>query len=228
MQETVSSSLTRVGTALPIRTMGFLTVLSVMQLWYLLNYTGEGFSQQAAFIYIIIPVVFLAYSMLGKSVIEDIKLMNVAFFGVLGFFMAWAFVLMVYGNYLGIEFGTVSQSAVNGTITMQVLFVAPSEELAFRCILPQYLASKFKPSYRWLALLIPQISFAIFHYGVYSGEWSNMGIALIFGCVLMVAYNTKLFGEKLGLGFCIGAHSAYNLTLEGVLSGGITMLTGGL
>jgi hypothetical protein len=211
----------------PLQTMGFLTILSVMQFWYFINYKEEGFSQSVALIYILIPVVLLAYSMLGKAVLEELKLIYTLIFAFLGFVAAWAFTLIVLGSYLGMSFGTIATTAVSGTIVMQCLFVAPSEELAFRFILPQYLKSKFRTHLKWLALIIPQVSFALFHFGVYSGDWTNMAISFLFGCTLMVLYGCKFLGERLGLGFCIGAHAAYNLVLLGVLSGGFVTLIGG-
>lgn len=211
----------------PLQTMGFLTILSVMQFWYYINYKGDGFNQSAALIYILIPVVLLAYSMLGKSSMEELKLVTVLPFAFLGFVAAWAFTLIVLGELAGFSFGSIASTSVAGTLIMQCLFVAPSEELAFRFILPQYLKSKFKKKLFWLALLIPQVSFAIFHFGVYSGDWTNILVAFLFGCILMFLYGRRFLGEKLGLGFCIGVHAAYNLVLLGVLSGGLVSSIGG-
>jgi hypothetical protein len=221
--------LRRLDTTLPIRTVGFLAVLGIVQLYCYVNFKGEGFSREVAQLYILIPVLLLVYTGLSRSVVQDLKIFDMSMKLLLGFFAAWAFVLFFFGFGLNMQFGTVTERMLGGTLITQMLFVAPSEELAFRFILPSYLESKFRKDLRWVALLIPQLTFAAFHTGVYQGDLTALFVAFVFGCVMMFLYNLKVFGkEKLGLGFTIGAHAAYNLVLLGVLApSGISLISGG-
>lgn len=213
--------------------MGFLVALAIAQLFYYINFQGEGFSREVAMAYIIIPFVLLtAYSIdratFGKKInLDRFTILRLVFHGFLGFMVTWAFMLIVYGQFLGVQFGTVPATAVWGAVLTQVLYVACSEELAFRYILPTYLREKF-PKAKYLPNVLAAASFAFFHSAAYGGNYRSMALAFIVGLVWTFLYQFKLNGQKLGLGFTIGSHAAYNLTLVGVLSGGIQLISGGL
>lgn len=229
-KEEVGYRLSREEGSLPVSTLGFGVVLFLLQLYFYINFQSPGFAREVALIYMFIPLGFIGYSIKAQQTVERLKLGNMVIFGVLGFIITWATVLFFYGMVLGIEFGTTSQYTLYGTIATQVLFVAPSEELAFRTILPSYLESKFKAQYkrwRFLGLLTPQVLFALFHSSAYQWEWNAMVLAFIIGCIWMATYRIKIGGERLGLGFSMGSHACYNLVLVGVLSGNIAMVCGG-
>lgn len=221
-----------------IKTFGFLFSVTLLQWYFLINAPAEGFDRDVAMIYMSMSTTFLVIVVLVTSVtkiqLKALKTVKVLFHSLVGFWVAYAFVLLFYGIYLGVTFGTVTTTQVWGIILTQVLFVAVVEEMVFRWLIPTYLSSIFTRDYRWLALLIPQVSFALFHTSVYSGDMTALFIAFIFGCVMMAAYTyTPPFGKKedrepLGLGFTIGCHAAYNLVIIGVLApGGITSMIGG-
>jgi hypothetical protein len=221
------------GSGLPIRTVGFLTILTLSQFAVLITQSDrEGFNSWSALLYILMPVAFFTYALAGKVRLEELRLLGVLVFAILAFLISWGLTLALFGIVWEFTFPEVAASAMVGTIIMQVLFVAPSEELVFRFVLPQYFLGKFKASYAWFALLIPQISFGLYHWAAYRGDWVSIAVAVVFGIVMMAAYYVRInpnwgLGNKLGLGFCIGAHAAYNLVIYGVLSGGIVMIGGG-
>jgi membrane protease YdiL (CAAX protease family) len=224
-----------------VKTFGFLFTVTLLQWYCFINAPAEGFNKDVAMVYMQMSTTFLVIVVLVTSItkmqIKTLKTVKILFNGMAGFWVAWAFVLVFYGQIMGVTFGTVPASQIWGIILTQVLFVAVVEEMVFRWLIPTYLQSVFSRHYRWLALLLPQVSFALFHVGVYQGDWNALVIAFLFGCVMMLAFEyVPKFGknksgeprEKLGLGFVIGCHAAFNLVLIGVLApGGITMLIGG-
>lgn len=228
------SSLRRGFAGLPIRTLGFLTVLFMFQFAYMANPPGAGFSPQVAQWYTLFMVAFLAVAMASKVRLEELRLLGTLFMAMFGLVLSWAVTLGLYGVAWGFDFPEVSAVTVRGIMVMQILFVAVSEEFVFRYTLPQIFQAKFRREYRWLALLIPQVSFGLYHWAAYGGDWVSMVVAMVFGCLLMYAYYIPITGKwaawlgpRLGLGFCIGVHAAYNLVLLGVLSGGVQMIGGG-
>jgi membrane protease YdiL (CAAX protease family) len=52
----------------------------------------------------------------------------------------------------------------------QVLFVAPSEEFAFRFIIPTVLRKKLPRSWKWTPAILASALFALFHYSAYAGS----------------------------------------------------------
>jgi membrane protease YdiL (CAAX protease family) len=188
--------------------------------------------QSTAFFYIMFWVAFLAVGVASKAKLEELRLLGTLFFAFVGLIACWAVTLYLYGVVWEVDFPEVSQVNLWGLVIMQVLYVAVSEEFVFRYALPQILMAKFK---NWLAFLIPQITFALYHMAAYQGDWDSIIIAFIFGCVMMFCYRipikspvwSRYLGPRLGYGFCVGCHAAYNLVLLGVLSGGISMVGGG-
>jgi membrane protease YdiL (CAAX protease family) len=238
--ESVANSLDRAPMDIlkALKMFSFLVTVTILQWFVLINPPGSGFSREVASIYMQMGTAFLVIVVLATSTgtirLQSLRTSSMFVNGLGGFVIAWTFVLVVYYQYLGMTFGTVSLPDVWGLIVTQVLFVATVEEMVFRWLIPSYLSSIFTRRFRWLALLIPQASFAVFHVGVYQGDWDALAIAFVFGCVMMLAFNfVPPFGAKekrkpLGLGFTIGAHAAYNLVLIGVLApGGISLLIGG-
>jgi membrane protease YdiL (CAAX protease family) len=209
--------------------MVFGMTLIFIQLYYYINYDKGGFNRETALIYIIIPIAVLAWFMASRLTVNLDKLMLWPMIrnGFIGFMVTWAAVTFVYGTLMGSEFGTVTTTEFWGVIIMQVLFVACSEELAFRYVLPTYLKGIWPRS-----ILIPTIyssaAFAMFHWGVYQGNMFSLVVAFIMGCIWYTASQYTLGTQKLGLGFTIGSHAAYNLVLVGVLAGNITTISGGL
>lgn len=213
--------------------LGLMVALAISQLYYYINFQGEGFSRDVALAYIIIPPVLLGYFVADhlifkkKVKLDQLKLLPTVFCGFLGFICTWAFVVIVYGHLLGVQFGSVPATAVWGTILTQVLFVACSEELAFRYIIPAYLKERW-PHSNIIPAVLSSAAFALFHSAAYGGNYQAMGLAFIVAMVWIGLYNVPFMGGKLGLGFTIGSHAAYNLALVGILAGNITMISGGI
>lgn len=216
--------------------MSLMVALAISQWYFYVNFSGEGFDRGVALIYILIPPVLLVYYAVDRSLakrsltLDELKLFPALYSGFLGFLVTWAFVLVVYGKLMGVQFGAVPATAVWGTVLTQVMFVACSEELAFRYVIPTYLKEKFRRHQTLIAAVLSSAAFASFHTAAYGGNVQALILAFMVSMVWFGAYYIPLGlrGEKLGLGFTIGSHAAYNLCLAGVLSGGITMISGGI
>jgi hypothetical protein len=218
------------------QSLSFLMALGLTQLFVFINYKGEGLDKTVAEVYILIPVVVLSYLFAASHIsrkaysLDDLKLIPMIAFGLLGFIISWALSLLILGQLWGQEFGSVTVTALWGTVLTQVLFVACSEELVFRYALPSYLKGAFSKTWWIIPVVLSQISFALFHWGVYGGSVFSLVIAFIFGMLMYGAYHVRIGEHRLGLGFVIGAHAAYNLVLVGVLAGPghiVTLLGGG-
>ncbi len=225
--------LTQVGTK--VRKSRFVTTMTLgfllfgAQLFVLINlgYWGETMPWQTCILYMLIPLGFAVYSSRTQAAVEGINLVRATMHAVLGFWLTFFIVLLLYGAALGFEFGTTPRSALFSTILLQVLFVAPSEELAFRLIIPNYLLTLFRKKYWIFALIIAQLAFALFHLSAYGGNVASLAIAFIIGMVWVLSMRVKLGGRELGIGFTIGSHACYNLILTGILVGNVTMICGG-
>jgi membrane protease YdiL (CAAX protease family) len=219
------------------RTFGFLISITLAQWYFYINAPTEGFSKDIALVYMFMGSAFLGIIIFVTSAqkveVKELRTVRIIYTGFFGFIIAYAVTLGLYGQVLGMTFGTLPVTALFGTVLTQVLYVAVVEEMVFRWLLPTYFKTKFV---RWFALLIPQAMFALFHTSVYQGDWSALFIAFLFGCVMILAFEYKprfwlKKGEepqKLGLGFTIGCHAAFNLLLLGALApNGISMILGG-
>jgi membrane protease YdiL (CAAX protease family) len=223
-------SLRRAAQAIPVRTIGFLAICLIFQFYYYIN-TPVGMNAGAAFFYVVFWGMFLVVALASRVRLHELRLLGTLFFASFGFMVCWALSLFLWGYLWGVDFPQVSQVSMWGIIAMQVLYVAMSEEFVFRYALPQILMAKFKS---WVALLIPQFTFAIYHMAAYQGDVTSIVIAFIFGCLMMAAYGIRIrspipkkwLGSRWGLGFCIGCHASYNLVILGILSGGITAVGG--
>jgi hypothetical protein len=218
------------------QSLSFFMALGLAQLFAFVNFKGEGLDKNVAQFYIMAPSLILGYLLLtGHSkrisfALDDLRLIPMLAFGLLGFMLSWGATIMLLGVLGGQDFGTVPVTAVWGTIVTQVLFVACSEELLFRYALPTYLRKAWTKAWWFIPVVLSQVSFALFHWGVYGGSTFSLLIAFLFGMIMYGAYRLRVNGTQLGLGFCIGAHAAYNLVLVGVLAGPehiITLVGGG-
>jgi membrane protease YdiL (CAAX protease family) len=214
----------------PITSLSLGLVLFIAQAWVLINYSGPGFSREVGMIYLILVFGFLIYTYYRRNtqnVVYRETIWHSLKSGLLGFLLTWAIVFPLY-MAIGIEFGSTASPAVIGVVLTQLLFVAPSEEIMFRSVLPDVLESRMR--WTWGALVVSQGAFALFHWSAYGGDWGAMALAFFIGMIWVLAYRFKPFfmREKLGIGFTTGSHCAYNLILSGILIGNITMICGGI
>jgi membrane protease YdiL (CAAX protease family) len=183
-------------------------------------------SFQTEIIYMIIPIGFMIYSVTTQRMIESISLMRSLAFAILGFWLTYAFVLFMFGFVLNMQFGTIAYAGILPMILLQAVFVAPSEELAFRSIIPEYFQRLFPKRFWWFALILSQGAFATFHVTAYQGNLGAMAIAFCVGLVWLAASRIPYKGKPIGIGFTIGSHACYNLILSGVLVGNYSMMFG--
>jgi len=135
-------------------------------------------------------------------------------------FIAWGALTLIYPHGVGI-------TALTGASRFQQfiftsVFVAPTEELLFRVVLPRVLNS-------WV--LGSVVAFTLYHLSAYSVEYpANLIPSLItlavLGAILWFIYDFQLrfkrkHGDDLlivgGFGGSTGFHSAYDLVVQGVL-----------
>lgn len=218
----------------PLTTLRFGLVLFIIQYAFLVNgnyFAEAGFSQNVALIYIILPIGLLAYSYREEKVIENLNLWRVAVMAVIGFTISAPVIFGLFHFVLGTQLGTTPANAVIGVILIQILFVAPVEELAFRAYIPTWLENHFPTDLKYMALGLSQVLFALMHWGVYGGNIGSLVIAFMVGSIWLTLYRFKpknfLGGGRLGIGFTIGSHACYNLIISGVLIGNIGMVVGG-
>lgn len=208
-------------------TLGFM--LFFFQLFVLINlaYFGDTLPWNTCILYMMIPLGFAVYSSRTQAAVEGINLTKSTVNALVGFWLTFMVVLFLYGYILNMEFGTTQRSVLLSTIVLQVLFVAPSEELAFRLIIPNYLMTMFRKKFLIFALILSQVGFAIFHLYAYGGNLGSLVIAFTIGMVWVLSMRIRVGGKPLGIGFTIGSHAAYNLILVGILVGNVSMISGG-
>jgi len=130
--------------------------------------------------------------------------------------------MLMFAGMIGLDYAlggsiggaSISTVAVWPAIAITALFVAPVEESIFRGVLREY----FKGWRLWylpLGVIITSILFAITHYAVYGGALNSMIWAFAMGCVFYYMATWK------GVAGSTGSHTAYNLFVLGILSGGI-------
>jgi len=204
----------------PLTTLKLGVILYMVQCSLLINgerILGDGFSRDVALIYIILPLGLLIYSSMNQKLVEKLTLIQTVSMAAVGFIITVPVVILVYHYGFGMNFGSVQQSEVLGTILTQVVFVAPVEELIFRWMLPNYTFSAMPKRLKYIGLIGTQVTFAMFHFGVYGGSGYLLFIAFIIGMIWLCAARHP----KLGIGFTMGSHMAYNLTVAGILVGNI-------
>lgn len=132
-----------------------------------------------------------------------------------------AFGAMAYSGI--IDAGTVFAPYAWAFFVYHAVLVAPSETIAFQGILPnrarayiEKTKSPFLKKYAdWLVYSSTQGVFAIAHYSAYQGSMTLIFTAWIFGMLFLYV------AERWGLASAMGIHSAWNLTVVGVI-GGVT------
>jgi len=204
----------------PLTTLKLGVLLYLVQCSLLINgeaLLGDGFSREVALIYIILPLGLLAYSSKNRAIVEKLTVIKTLKMAFVGFVVTVPLVIIIYMYGFGMQFGSVQQSEVLGTIFTQAVFVAPVEELMFRWMIPTYAYAVLPKRLKLLGLIGSQITFSLFHVGVYQSNIFPLIIAFSIGMIwLMAARN-----QKLGIGFTIGSHIAYNLTVSGIMIGNI-------
>jgi hypothetical protein len=225
---------TVLGALRPFTTASFAVVLIVIQWFIFINYSifaEAGFSRDIAMIYMAIPVFLTVWLLVSKTkasnVIESLPVGRTIVLMVIGALATFIFVLPTFKYVLGIEFASTPKTEIMGVILMQTLFVAPSEELAFRSIIPRWLEGFMVGKWRFIGLFLAQVLFGFMHFAAYGGNYGSILIAIMVGCVWMSICRIKMFGSPIGIGFTMGSHMVYNLILMGVLSNNIGMVIGG-
>ncbi|MDW5563215.1 MAG: CPBP family intramembrane glutamic endopeptidase [Methanomassiliicoccus sp.] len=197
----------------------FAFVLSVAQLVALipLRIYLPDLDWNVAITYMLIPVLLTYYGKRLPDLIRGVRLVDIMWYGTIAFTLTTVVTLYLFRVVLGTTLGTLNPLEATSVIATQVLFVAPSEELAFRFAVPSWLRMKFPRSWKFTPMLIASATFALFHYTAYAGSWTSILIAFIIGLIWALAYS------RWGLGATIGSHCAYNLVVAGMWS-----LIGGL
>lgn len=127
------------------------------------------------------------------------------------------FAALIGMNYaMGGNFGgaSISKAGVWPAIAITALFVAPVEETIFRGVLREYFAGwrmKVVP----VGIVITSALFAVTHYAVYGGAVMSLWWAFLMGGAFYLMATWR------GVPSSTGAHTAYNLFVLGILSGGI-------
>ena len=139
---------------------------------------------------------------------------GVAFWFV-GFWLTYAVVLGTFELALGYDWPTITPSMATVMLFFTVFFVAPTEELLFRGVLPNLNEERYVLGKVPLILVMSQVVFALFHYAAYGGIGSAMVITFALGLIWVFA------ARRWSLYATMGSHTAYNLCVLGVLSGGV-------
>ena len=134
----------------------------------------------------------------------------------------WIGFLVMFACLIGMDYAlggnmggaTYHKAAVWPAIFITAMFVAPVEETIFRGVLREYFAG-WKLWFLPLGIILTSGAFAITHYAVYGGAVMSLWWAFVMGCVFYMMATWK------GVPSSTGAHTAYNLFVLGVLSGGI-------
>jgi len=204
----------------PLTTLKLGVFLYLVQCSLLINgeaLLGEGFSREVALIYIILPLGLLAYSSKNRTIVEKLTVIQTLKMAFVGFVVTVPVVILIYAYGLGVQFGSVQQSEVLGIILTQAVFVAPVEELMFRWMIPSYSYAVLPKRFKVIGLIGSQVAFSVFHMGVYQSSVFPLVIAFVIGMIWLVAARNP----RLGIGFTIGSHIAYNLTVAGIMVGNI-------
>jgi hypothetical protein len=208
-----------------VKTMRLGELLFFIQLFILISngylFPNAELSWQVCITYMLIPIGFMIYSKRNEQLVQNVPLYRSLVFGLLGFWVTFALVIVVYGLIFRLEFGTVAQDAVWSTIALQAIFVAPCEEIAFRLIMPEWLKSIFPKNMWFVAIILSQVAFSLFHLNAYSGGYFSLLLAFIVGMIWVTTSRLEVDGKPIGIGMTIGSHMCYNLILTGVLVGNI-------
>lgn len=134
------------------------------------------------------------------------------------FLATWA-VLLALTMSGNLATQTTMEPAVLSVFLGQLLLVAPSETLTFQVLIPRWLDAKFlagKAKQRlFLRYAVSQGLFAVFHFAAYGQVWTALVGPLVSGCVFLA------LTENYGASTAIGCHLAWNLSILGIITGGI-------
>jgi hypothetical protein len=200
-----------------------LVFLITNQYWF----PESPISWQLMITYMLIPMGFMIYSTRSEKIVQEVSLIRSIAWGVIAFWITYAIVLVFYGLILDMNFGTVAYPAIMSVVIAQMVFVAPSEELFFRLLLPDWLVSASPKKMWFIAVVISQMGFAMFHIAAYNGDLTGIIIAFFVGMIWYVTSKIPYHGKPIGIGATIGSHIAYNLIISGILVGNIAMVFGG-
>lgn len=134
----------------------------------------------------------------------------------IGFIITWT-ALLVAVYYGAVVPQKIMVGKATGLLIMNLCLVSPSETMVFQAMIPNSIERYFKgyKNQRALKYVISQLIFAGFHFWAYQGNISLMLTSTIFGGLFLY------ISETYGLSCCMGTHTAWNLVVLGVLSGGL-------
>ena len=132
----------------------------------------------------------------------------------IGFILMFAVMIVLDYGLGGLASNKISKAGVWPYIMITAFFVAPVEETIFRGILREYFAG-WRLSWIPLGIIITSALFAFTHYAVYGGAAMSLWWAFLMGGAFYLMATWK------GVPSSTGAHTAYNLFIIGILSGGI-------
>lgn len=177
----------------------------------------SGFlSKDFLLVYMVLPAVVYTfiYSMgkvSDKNLLKSGSLFHSIGLMAFGFLTTWAVVLLLFSMSGQLE--AMNRTASLSFIFAELLVIAPVEEITFRRMIPDYLASwGVKGIYR---ILLSASIFAVFHISVTHGNIASMAIIAVVAVVWQYLADNKQYG----LPFTVGSHAAYNLVILGVLVG---------
>ena len=133
-----------------------------------------------------------------------------------GFMVTWALILVLFEVVLGYDWPLIASSTALVMLYFTAFFVAPSEEVLFRGVLPNLNVERYVLGRIPLILILSQVVFALFHIAAYGGVGSPMVVTFGLGLIWV------FIARRLSLYATMGSHAAYNLCVLGVLSGGVT------
>jgi|GEM_PF-4224145 len=131
-----------------------------------------------------------------------------------GFLVTYAVVLVLFELVMGYDWPAIAPTTALVMVYFTVFFVAPSEELLFRGVLPNLHVERYVLGVPVL-LVASQAVFALFHMAAYGGLGVSMFVTFGLGMVWVFA------ARRLSLYATMGSHAAYNLCVLGVLTGGV-------
>lgn len=139
-----------------------------------------------------------------------------AFLWFTGFLVTWLAVLVLFEQGMGYEWPTLTRSSALASFYLTIFLVTPGEEILFRGVLPNLSDERYLVGFVPVILVGSQATFAVFHLAAYGGFGMPMLTVFILGVVWVLA------ARRWGLWLTMGSHAAYNLSILGILTGGVT------
>lgn len=208
----------------------FPLVLLAMLFFYVVgNYLlGPDWPASGALLYMVMTITALSMAwfavegMTGKArqvrlqeLLPRSPMLKGAFLWFTGFLVTWCAALLIFGQGMGTKFPTIPASQAQAMFYFTMLFVAPAEEILFRGVIPHLTEERYFLGKVPIILIASQAAFAVFHIAAYGGIGTAMLIVFILGVIWVYA------ARRFGLFVTMGSHTAYNLTVLGVISGGV-------